>query len=141
MAETLYAFMRENVKAVGEKLIPVSDRFVDEDGNVVNWKIRAITADMNQKIRRSCVKRTGTNKAGQPVERRDDDLYQAKLATACIVEPNLSDTKLLDSWGADCAETLIRQMLLPGEFDGLVMKIIEFCGFKTEEKEIEEVKN
>ena len=75
MAETLYAFMRENVKAIGEKLIPVSDRFVDEDGNVVNWKIRAITADMNQKLRRSCVKRTGTNKAGQPIERRDDDLF------------------------------------------------------------------
>lgn len=141
MAESLYAFMRENVKPVGEKEIPVSERFVDENGNVVNWKIRAITAGMNQQLRRSCVTRVGTNKSGSPIEKRDDELYQAKLATACIVWPNLSDVKLLDDWGADSAETLIRQMLLPGEFDNLIMEIIKFCGFKTEDELIDEVKN
>lgn len=141
MADTLYAFMRENVKAVGEKEIPVSDRFVDEEGNVVNLKVRAITAEMNQQIKRNCIRRVGTNKAGHPIEKRDDDLYQTKLITSCVVAPDLSNAKLLDSWDADCAETLVRRMLLPGEFDKLVLEIVEFCGFKTEQDEIDEVKN
>lgn len=141
MADTLYSFMRENVIPVGEKEIPVSDRFVDKDGNTVKWKIRAISADTNQQLRRSCVSRIGTNKAGQPIEKLDNALYQAKLATSCIVWPDLSDVKLLDSWSAGSAENLIRQMLLPGEFDDLIMEILKFCGFKTDDELIDEVKN
>lgn len=141
MAESLSAFMQENVKQIGIKEVQVSDRFVDKDGQPVKWKIKAISADENQKLRKDCTIHVGRDKAGRTIEKRDNDYYQARLAAECVVWPDLRDVNLIENWGCSTAEDLIRRMLSAGEFDKLVLAIVRHCGFKSEDELEEEVKN
>ncbi len=141
MANSLSAFLKENVKSIENKKLCVSERFVDEKGKPIEWEITAITASENQSIRNQCMKRIGSNRAGQTVEKFDSAQYQARLIARCVVFPDLNDVDLQNSWGAMSAEQLASTLLLPGEFDQLFVDITEHCGFKTSQELVDEAKN
>lgn len=141
MANSLSAFLKENVKAIENKKVQASERFLDENNKPMLWEIQAITASENQQLRQQCTKRIGTNRAGQFVEKFDSALYQAKLIARCVVFPNLNDVDLQNSWGALSAEQLATTMLSAGEFDQLFVDIVEHCGFKTDQELVDEAKN
>lgn len=139
---SLSAFFKQNAKQVENQKIVVSDRFRDENGKPVEWEISCISASENQKIRKNSIRNKPiTGKRGQYTQEFDAAAYQSRLATRCIVFPDLNNKELQESYGAMDAEQLISAMLTPGEFDDLILNITDLCGFKTEEELVEEAKN
>lgn len=141
MAKSLSAFLAQNAKKVDNRKIAASPRFVDENGKPMEWEITCITASENQKLRKESTRNVPTSKRGQYTQDFDTALYQAKLATKCVVFPDLNDKELQDSYGVMSAEQLISAMLTPGEFDDLILAIVELNGFTTEGEMVDEAKN
>ena len=73
----------------------------------------------------------------------DTSKYLAKMICACIVEPNLYDKELQDSYGVMTPEDLLAEMVDdPGEYNNLAAFIQEYNGFtETIEEKVEQAKN
>ena len=141
MAESLSAFFAQNAKKVENRKVAISDRFVDKNGKPLLWEIACISASDNQKLRNSSMRSQSMGKRGQYTQTMDTALYQTKLAARCVVFPDLDDGELQSSYDTYSAEQLISQMLTPGEFDDLILQIVELNGFTPEGELVEEAKN
>lgn len=128
----LSAFFAQNARRNEVCEIVVSERFVDDQGRPVPWKIRCMTEAENERIKRDCPK----DKRGYP----DADSYAARLIVASVVYPDLKDTELQQSYGVVGADALLREMLLPGEYARLAQKVQEINGFDVAEL-VDRVKN
>ena len=120
-----------------------SKRMVDEKGEPVAWKLKAIDSELDEKLRKECTKKVAVNgKRGQYVPETDTDKYMAKLCAACVVYPNLNDAELQDFYGVKSAEALLKKMLKPAEYTELKVRVNEVLGYDlTMEEEVEEAKN
>ncbi|MCF6464205.1 phage tail assembly chaperone [Clostridium sp. Cult1] len=136
----LNAFLSQNaIKAENEKHI-ISDRFVDEKGKPIPWEIRALTAEEDEALRKSCTKKI-RNK-GIITQETNYEEYMAKLIVECVVFPNLRDKELQESYGVLGADKLVKKMLTSGEYAELLEKVQEVNGFDVGMDElVEEVKN
>lgn len=117
-----------------------SKRFIDkETGEPEVWRLKSITAEENDAIRKQCYKQIQN---GKRVKREFNTVkYLEMLVDKCVVYPDLHDAKLLDFFGEmDSIVLLKKHMLSPGEYDDLTEKIQEINGYDLEE-EIEEAKN
>ena len=142
MAKSLSAFFAQNAKSVANREIALSPRFVDEKGNTMEWEITCITAAENQKLRRDSQRNVPVpGKRGQYSQEMDMARYQAKLASRCVVFPDLNDASLQESYGVMSAEQLAGAMLTPAEFDDLIFAITDLCGFTSDNELTEEAKN
>ena len=120
--ENLEAFMIEEKEEIVDYI--ASSKFKDKEGNPVPWKIKSITADENQRIRKDCYINIPINgKRGR-----------------CVVYPDLQNAKLQDFYKVKGVEQLLGKLLKPGEYDDLMEKIQEVNGYSLEEK-VEEAKN
>ena len=117
----------------------VSERFKDENGKPIPWKIRALTEAENVEIRKSATKHVKVR--GQYIPQLDPEEYISKLIAASVVFPNLKDAELQKSYGVIGAEELLRKMLLPGEYGKLAQKVQEINGFEDIQELVDEVKN
>ena len=139
----LKSFLKQN--AIQNEIVKyvVSDRFLDDKKNPIEWQIRAITSKEDEEIRRTATRKVATSgKRGQFIQEMDANKYVGLLATACTVEPNLNDAALQDSYGVMSADDLLKTMLLPGEYADYLVKVQEVCGFdKSEQNLIDEAKN
>lgn len=65
------------------------------------------------------------------------------MITRCVVEPDLQNIELQDSYGVNNPEALLMAMVdLPGEYANLQAFVSELCGFDvTMEEKVEEAKN
>jgi hypothetical protein len=141
----LSAFLKENTVKKDNLKVIVSDRFreKDEEGNDVpaKWEIKAITSEEEASIKEQCTKMERVGK-GMTMPRTDFEKYNAKLAAACTVYPNLNSEELQESYGVMGEEKLLRAMLLPGEYSYYLNKVQEFNGFDYDMDEmVEEAKN
>lgn len=136
----LEAFMIEEKEEIIEYV--ASKRFKNkETGEVEPWKLRTITAEENQNLRKDCyIKAQVTGKRGQYTKDFDTQKYLGLLAEKCVVEPDLQNVKLQDFYKVQGARQLLGKMLRPGEYDDLMEKIQEINGYSLEEK-VEEAKN
>lgn len=117
-----------------------SKRFIDkETGKPEVWKLRTITADENDAIRKQCYKQVQN---GKKIKREFNTVkYLEMLVDKCVVYPDLHDVKLQDFFGEmDAIVMLKKHMLNPGEYDDLTQKAQEINGYDLAE-EIEEAKN
>lgn len=65
-----------------------------------------------------------------------------KLAAACTVFPNLNNAELQSNYGVMGADSLLKAMLLPGEYANYLAKVQEVNGFDIDFDEmVEEAKN
>ena len=76
------------------KEVIISERFKDEDGNVVPFVIRIIDQETNNKLTTKATKREKIN--GQVVRELDNVKYGKLLVDACVVSPNFRDSELCD---------------------------------------------
>lgn len=142
MSKSLSAFMRPNVAEIKNACFAPSPRFMGEDGKPVEWEIRCISADEYAKIRSSCIRQVPViGKKGQYTQQLDTYGFQAKVAAACTVFPDLNDAALQDSWGVTKPEDLVGAMLIGGEFDDYITEVFEVNGFKDEPELVDEAKN
>lgn len=137
-------FMKKNKIVKENKQFPATKSLTDENGEPLMWTIRPLTTKENDEIRDNCmieVPVTGKPNVYRP--KLNTSKYIAKMACACIVEPNLYDAELQDSYGVKTPDDLLKEMIDdPGEYQNFITFIQKFNGFDaTIEDEIEEAKN
>lgn len=98
-------------------------------------KIKRLSELAGQDIRFT-VKAISYNKLNE-INRFDDE-YDVNTVRLGVIEPNLTDQKLLDKFGAVTPNDLIKKMLLPGEIIALARGIEKISGF--EKFSVEEIK-
>lgn len=127
----------ENIKYVASK------RFVGDEGKPLEWEIKSIPSTEDEALRKACTKRVPIpGKRNQYTSETDYNLYLGKLAATCTVYPNLDDAELQNSYGVMGSDSLLKTMLMPGEYADYLTKIQEVNGFEvTFEEAVEEAKN
>lgn len=118
----------------------VSIRFKDAEGKPVPWKLRSITEEENQECRRAATRKV-KGKNGVYTPEIDPNDYMAKLMVTSVIYPDLKNSELQKSYGVLGAESLLRKMLLPGEFAALGERVQALNGFDRDMNElVDEVK-
>ncbi len=136
----LSVFFAENAIKPENVKISVSNRFLDEKGEPVEWELRPIMTAQDNAIRATSVKTAIKN--GKEVTEFSSDKYLVALAAECVVYPDLNDKDLQNSYGVLGAENLLEAMLLPGETGELTAKALEINRFAKPMKEmVDEIKN
>lgn len=128
---------KENTKFAATKTL------LDEEGKPLEWEIKHLTTRENENIREACtidVQVTGKPNLYRP--KLNTSAYIAKIMVASIVEPNLYNAELQDSYGVKTPEELLKEMIDdPGEYNRLAEFIQNFNGFTTMEDKVDEAKN
>lgn len=137
-------FMKQNKIAKENTTFPATKSLVDEKGNPLEWVIKPLSTKENDDIRDACMMEVPV--VGKPNMFRpklNTSKYIAKMLCACIVEPNLYDKELQDSYGVMTPEELLKEMIdNPGEYQALTAFVQEFNGFNTTmDDKVEEAKN
>lgn len=134
---SLESFMlKEEIKEVE---YVASKRFKNKEGQVEVWKLKSITADENDAIRKQCYRQI---QVGKRMKSEFDTVkYLELLADKCIVYPDLHDVKLQDFYKEmDAIKVLKKHLLTPGEYDDLMEEIQKVNGYSIEDA-VEEAKN
>lgn len=137
-------FMKNNKVVKENTTFAATKSLTDENGNPLEWVIKPLTTTENEKIRDDCM--VDVPVLGKPNMFRpklNTSKYIAKMLCACVVEPNLYDKTLQDSYGVMTPEDLLREMVDdPGEYQAFASFIQDFNGFNTTlEDKVEEAKN
>lgn len=142
MSELTAFFAQNKIKTENKKYV-ASKSFINEDGSFIEWEIRKITADEDEKIRKDATRKVAVvGKRGQYRDELDTDLYLAKMCVASTVFPNLYSAELQDSYGVKTPEELLRQMLDAGEYADYKNIIVEHNGFDVSMDDlVDEAKN
>lgn len=135
---TLQEFLNANPVDNLTAEVVVSDRFKDSEGNILKFKIRAMSSDEFEECRKKSMTITGG-------KRRNVELNLGKLNAAivisCTLEPNFKDAESIQKLGCATPEQYLNRVLLPGEIVELSSQIQQLSGFKDMDELIEEAKN
>lgn len=132
----LSAFLHP-VTTAEEKEVVISNRFRDEQGNPVPFKIRAITQEENDALVRAATK--VEIKGGRRVEYLDSVDYARRLVVASTVSPDFSSKEMCDAYGVVSPLLVPGKMLLVGEYNQLMAEITSLSGLDAGMED--EVKN
>lgn len=121
----LSAFLHP-VSTVEEKEAVISDRFVDENGTPVPFRIRSMTQEEMDTLVKKSTKTVRVN--GQQVEHFDGLDLNRRLIVAATVEPAFADKEMCDAYGVVDPLLVPVKMLLPGEYKKLLSAITELNG-------------
>jgi len=95
-----------------EKEVVISNRFQDESGQPVPFKIRALTQEEN------------------------GGFFPRRMVVAATVEPDFSSKELCDGCGVLDPLLVPGKLLLSGEYARLVKEITKLSGFAEQEDEV-----
>ena len=137
-------FMKKNKIMKENTTYAVTKSLIDENGNPLIWVIKPLTTKENDAIRDECmidVPVKGKPNVFRP--RLNTSKYIAKMLCACVVEPNLYDKELQDSYGVMTPEELLKEMVdNAAEYDAFTTFVQNFNGFSSNmEDKVEEAKN
>jgi hypothetical protein len=140
----LSLFLKKNKIQKENTTFPATKSLLDEQGNPLLWTIKPLSTKENEDIRETCTFEVPVK--GKPNMFRpkvNTNLYLAKMMVASIVEPNLYNAELQDSYEVKTPEDLLKEMINdPGEYNDLAAFIQKFNGFNTTmEDKVEEAKN
>lgn len=140
----LNRFLKENKKVKQNTTYAATKSLTDDKGQPLLWTIKPLTTKENDAIRDECtIEVPIKGKAGAYRSKVNTSKYIAKLIVASVIEPNLNEKELQDSYGVMSAEDLIKEMIDdPGEYAELSVFIQNFNGFtETMDEKVEEAKN
>ena len=129
----LSAFLHP-VSTKEEKEVIISNRFVDEKGAVVPFKIRAITQEENDEMIKKSTRRVKEN--GQTVERLDNVEFSRRMVVAATVDPDFTSKEMCEAYGVIDPTMVPGKMLLSGEYAKLMKEISALSGFDSVEDEL-----
>lgn len=116
-----------------EKEVIISNRFQDENGNVVPFKIKALTQEENDAISKKATKSYKEN--GQRFEYLDSVDYCRRLVVEATVEPDFRSQELCSGFGVMDPLLVPGKMLFSGEYSKLLQEIKAMSGFDDLEEE------
>lgn len=137
-------FMKSNKIIKENTTYAATKSLVDEEGKPLPWTIKPLSTSENESIRESCMMEVPvTGKPNMFRPKLNTSKYIAKMIATSVVEPNLYDKELQDSYNVMTPEDLLQAMVDdPGEYNDFAAFIQEFNGFNaTMEDKIEEAKN
>jgi hypothetical protein len=138
---SLQAFFAQNVQSEMTEEVTVSQRFKDKGGSPIKWKLKTLTEEENEAIRKTAT-RQSKGKNGARITETNQEEYVGKLAVASVVFPDLQNAELQKSYGVLGADNLLKKMLLTGEYANLLLKVQELNGFDRDiDAMADEVKN
>lgn len=126
------------IQVTEEKEIFVSDRFKDENGDPIPFKIRALTQEQADAITKQSTKVTMKNGIRQ--ENFDASEFNRRLVIAGTVDPDFSSTQVCQACGVLDPTLVPGKTLLSGEFARLREAITRLSGFDVDGVE-QEAKN
>lgn len=140
---TLRRFLKQNKMKKENTTYVATKSLTDESGKPLEWIIQPMTTRQNEDIREDCtmeVQVRGKANAFRP--KLNTSQYIAKMIASSVVEPDLYDKELQDSYGVMTPEDLIKEMIDdPGEYAEFASFIQEFNGFTSMNDKVEEAKN
>ena len=110
-----------------EKEVVISNRFQDEGGKPVPFKIRSLTQEENDKITKQATRTVRVD--GQPVQQVDSAVYNRLLILAGTVEPDFREKELCEAYGVLDPQLVPGKMLFSGEYARLAREIVALSGF------------
>lgn len=122
---TLSVFLNP-VSKTEEKEIIISNRFVDESGNPVPFRIRALTQEENDALIKAATKTEFKN--GQRIDYLDSIEYNHRVIVAATVYPDFSSKELCDGLGVVSPLLAPGRMLLSGEYNKLMNAVVRLSG-------------
>ena len=137
-------FMKQNKVQKENTTYAATKSLTDENGQPLLWTLKPISTTQNDAIRDECTKDIPvTGKPNMFRPKLNTSKYIAKMICASVVEPNLNDKELQDSYGVMTPEDLLKEIIDdPGEYNDFAAFIQEFNGFNaTLEEKVEEAKN
>lgn len=118
------------------KEVYVSNRFVDEQGNKIPFKIKAMSGEAYASYRKQALSIT---KNGVEF---DTKKFNELIVINQTVDPNFREADAIKAAGCVTPEQYMYRSLLAGEIDALAAKISELSGFNvTIEEARDSVKN
>ncbi len=137
-------FMKQNQIQKANTTYKATKSLVDDKGEALEWILQPVSTKVNDKIRDMAtteVRVNGNKNMFRP--KFDSSLYIAKLICASVVEPDLNNKELQDSYGVMSAEDLIKEMIpSPNEYDEFAKFIQEYNGYDLEgDDKVAEAKN
>ncbi len=141
---TFNKFMKQNKIKKDNTTYKATKSLLGEDGEALDWVIKPLTTKENEVLLESCtIEVQVKGKPNMFRQKTDSQKYLSKLICASIVEPNLYDKDLQDSYGVMTPEDLIKEMIdSPAEYNDLANFIQEFSGFDTTlDDKVNEAKN
>lgn len=140
----LKLFLKGNKKAKENDFFAATKSLCDEKGEPLKWEIKPLSTRDNDRIREDCSYEVPiTGKPGMYREKLNTSLYLRKMICASVVEPNLYDKDLQDSYGVMTPEDLIVEMIDdPGEYNDFAAFIQSYNGFtETLQDKVDTAKN
>lgn len=131
MSDNLKAFMAESAIQYKEVDYVASERFIDEKNNPIPWKLRILTETELSKLKAQCKKRVTNHKTQQSYIETDSSKLADLMIENSVIYPNLNNAQLQDSYGAVGAIDLAKKMLIPGEYNDLILAVNEANGFNS----------
>jgi len=100
---------------------------VNKNKEPMEWILKPVSSQTDEDLRKQATKYK--NISGQIQYDFDANKYIGLLAVACTIYPNLNDANLQNSYNVMGADSLLKKMLLPGEYANYLDKVQEICGF------------
>lgn len=136
-------FMKQNKAAKENTTYAATKSLTDEEGKALLWEIRPVSTRENEKLKDECTREIPiTGKPGVYREKVNINRYVAKLICASVVNPDLNNKELQDSYGVMGAEDLLYAIMDdPGEYGDLSVFVQEYNGFVSLQEKVDEAKN
>lgn len=137
-------FMKANKITKENTTFAATKSLVDENGEPLLWTIKPLSTKEDEQIRDNCmIEVPVTGKPNMYRSKLNTSKYVAKLICASVVEPNLFDKELQDSYGVMTPEELLKEMVdNPSEYNNFVTFVQKFNGFDTTmDDKVTEAKN
>ena len=154
--KNLKYFMREESKREQIFQVPAPDRFVDENGEVVQMEVKKLHNDTIARINDMYKSRTPMKdkkgnyiiQNGEVVFKTEKDSVKATrhIIAEALVYPNLKDPEIMGFYGcADIADMPLKVFPDNDEFGYVSRKVLEILGLldaaEDNEREVEDAKN
>lgn len=109
-------FMKANVKPVAEREVVISNRFVDEEGNLVKFVIKPIDTLRMKQLAEDCTEPT----------KDGEELNYARFQERCVVESTIypSFKELIHEYNViDPVDAMYALLCVPGEYTELQTQV------------------
>ena len=137
-------FMKANKKVQENSFYAATKSLCDENGQPLLWEFKHISSAQNEAIREDSTKDVAVQgKPGMFRPKLKSSEYIRKMIAASVVEPDLFDKELQESYGVATPEDLLLAMVDdPGEYNDLAAFVQKFQGFNISfEEKVAEAKN
>lgn len=117
----------------------ISERFKDAEGNLLKFKIKAMTNEEFNQIRK---KATVMHTKGKRRVEMDIKTLNDEIVIQNTLVPDFKDAESIKKLGCHSPEQYLNKVLLPGEITELALQIQQLSGFDQDlEDLVEEAKN